>query len=256
MPRRTARAVPRRSPLLDRIRIYLESRSAIPPLPLDPLHADVPCLHHAEIAAIYHGQRVAGDFYEFLRVGPARVLFGLFDIAGRREDTRQILIAAQHTFRTLAPELFAATDVNEADAMIELSQELNRTILQFDGSVRSCPAFLGCFNEDLGTVCYANAGHTPGLLRDANGITTLPATGLPLGLFSHTTRDAFTVSLTPGAVLLVVSVGIIEAHRDGEEFGLDGVSARCNNIRRTRGTLSDDSPLRPAIHATPQPTTM
>jgi len=76
---------------------------------------------------------------------PARVLFGLFDIAGRREDTRQILIAAQHTFRTLAPELFAATDVNEADAMIELSQELNRTILQFDGSVRSCPAFSRLF---------------------------------------------------------------------------------------------------------------
>ena len=74
-------------------------------------------------------------------------------------------------------------------------------------------------------MCYANAGHTPGLLRDANGITRLPATGLPLGLFSHTTRDAFTVSLTPGAVLLVVSVGILEAQRDGEEFGLDGVSA-------------------------------
>jgi hypothetical protein len=107
---------------MDRIRIYFESRSAIPPLALDPLHADVPCLRHAEIAAIYHGQRVAGDFYEFLGVGPARVLFGLFDIAGRREDTRQILIAAQHTFRTLAPELFAATDVNEADAMIELAR--------------------------------------------------------------------------------------------------------------------------------------
>ena len=109
--------------------------------------------------------------------------------------------------------------------MIELSQELNRTILQFAGSVRSCPAFLGCFNEELGTACYADAGHTPGLMRDATGITRLAATGLPLGLFSHTIRDAYTVSLDPGAALLIVSVGIIEAERDGEEFGLDGVSA-------------------------------
>ena len=88
----------------------------------DPLHSNVPPLRGAEIAAIYHGYRVAGDFYEFLRVNGARVLFGLFDIAGRREDTREILIAAQHTFRTLGPKLFATADLNEAMAMIELRE--------------------------------------------------------------------------------------------------------------------------------------
>jgi hypothetical protein len=48
----------------------------------------------------------AGDFYEFPRVNPFRVPFDLFDIAGRREDTRQVLIAAQTTFRTLGTALF------------------------------------------------------------------------------------------------------------------------------------------------------
>ncbi len=187
----------------------------------DPLHSDVPDLRHAEIAAIYHGLRVAGDFYEFLRASPSRVLFGLFDIAGRRQDTREILIAAQKTFRTLAPELFAEQDINEPVAMIELSQQLNRTILRCAG-VRSCPAFLGCYNEGLGTVCYASAGHTPALLRDQTGITALEATGLPLGLFSHTTRSASTCALMPEAVLLVVSRGIVEAECAGEEFGLAG----------------------------------
>ena len=71
----------------------------------DPLHCDAPVLRHAEIAAVYSGQRVAGDFYEFLRVGPSRMLFVLLDIAGLRADTREILIAVQKTFRTLAPEL-------------------------------------------------------------------------------------------------------------------------------------------------------
>ena len=195
-----------------------------PPLLTDPLHSDVPALRHAEIAAIYHGLRVAGDFYEFLRASRSRVLFGLFDIAGRRENTREILIAAQKTFRTLAPELFADEDLNEPVAMIELSQQLNRTILHCAG-VRSCPAFIGCYNEDLGTVCYANAGHTPALLRDQTGITPLEATGLPLGLFSHTTRSASTCALTPGAVLLVVSRGFVEAECEGEEFGLEGTKS-------------------------------
>jgi len=189
----------------------------------DPRHSDVPLLRGAELAAVYYNLRVAGDFYEFLRVGPARVLFGLLDLAGRRQDTRDILIAAQSAFRTSAPLLFAGEDFNEAEAIIELCHEVNRTILQCAGGVRSCPAFMGCYNEDLGTVCYTNAGHTPGLLHDHGGITPLEATGLPLGLFSHATHSASTCALVPGAALLIVSRGIVEAEFGGEEFGLEGV---------------------------------
>ena len=192
----------------------------------DPLHCDAPMLRHAEIAAVYSGQRVAGDFYEFLRVGPSRMLFVLLDIAGLRADTREILIAMQKTFRTLAPELLSGEDFNETTAMIELCNEMNLTILR--GGVRSCPAFIGCYNEDLGTVCYANAGHTPGLLRDNTGITVLEATGLPLGLFSHTMQSAASCHLMPGSALLIVSRGIVEADygetdHQAAEFGLDGV---------------------------------
>jgi serine phosphatase RsbU (regulator of sigma subunit) len=172
---------------------------------------------------VYYNLRVAGDFYEFLRVGPSRVLFALLDLAGRRGDTREILIATQNTFRTQAPKLFAGADFNEAEAMIELCHELNRTILHFAGGVRSCPAFIGCYNEDLGTTCYANAGHTSGLLRDGAGITMLEATGLPFGLFSHATHSASTCALVPGAVLLIISRGIVEAEFGGAEFGLEGV---------------------------------
>jgi serine phosphatase RsbU (regulator of sigma subunit) len=201
--------------------------------PADPLHCDAPMLRHAEIAAVYSGQRVAGDFYEFLRVGPSRMLFVLLDVAGLRADTREILIAMQKTFRSLAPELLSGEDFNETTAMIELCNGMNLTILR--GGLRSCPAFLGCYNEDLGTVCYANAGHTPGLLRDNTGITLLEATGLPLGLFSHTMQSAASCHLMPGSALLVVSRGIVdadyvhvhadhlEADRQAPEFGLDGV---------------------------------
>jgi serine phosphatase RsbU (regulator of sigma subunit) len=195
------------------------------PLLIDPLHCDAPVLRSAQIAAVYIGQRVAGDFYEFLRVGPSRLLFVLLDIAGLRADTRGVLIAVQKTFRSLAPILFAGDAFNEITAMIELCHEMNRTILL--RGVRSCPAFIGCYNEDLGTVCYGNAGHTPGLLRDRAGVSLLEATGLPLGLFSHTPQSASTCHLVPGSALLVISRGVIDADRedaegDDVEFGLDG----------------------------------
>ena len=61
------------------------------------------------------------------------------------------------------------------------------------------------------------------MLRDQTGITPLEATGLPLGLFSHATHSASTCALVPGAVLLIVSRGIVEAEFGGEEFAVEGV---------------------------------
>jgi serine phosphatase RsbU (regulator of sigma subunit) len=186
----------------------------------DPVHSDVPEVHGAELASVYYGRRMAGDFYDFFRVTPNRVLFGLLDVAGGLEDTRTILSAAQHTFRTVGTELFAQKDFNEADAMMELCLQMNQAILKAADGVRSCPAFAGCYDESLGIVCYFNAGHTPGLARDRTGVSELPATGLPLGLFSHMISNASVVALEPGAVLLLASRGIVEGKCKHEEFGL------------------------------------
>ena len=191
--------------------------------PQDPVQAEVQELHAAQLAAAYYGERQGGDLYDFVRVTPNRVLFGLLDMAGRLEENSAIVSVAQQTFHTRSQDLFSADDVNEADAMAELCLELNRAIMSAEGGIRSCPAFAGCYNEDLGTICYFNAGHTPGLLRDLTGITELGATGLPLGLFSHATCEAPLVALPPGAALLLVSRGLLEGKRRREEFGLERV---------------------------------
>jgi sigma-B regulation protein RsbU (phosphoserine phosphatase) len=180
-------------------------------------------MHEAEMAAVYHGERMGGDFYDFIRVSPNLVLFGLLDVAGRYQENQTIVSAAQETFRTVGAKLFSSDDINESVAILELSLQLNRTIMQSAGGVRSCPAFVGAYNELLGTVSYSNAGHTPALLRDHTGITQLPATGLPFGLFSHVTHDAPTVALEPGAALLLVSRGVTEGKCRGREFGLERV---------------------------------
>jgi serine phosphatase RsbU (regulator of sigma subunit) len=189
----------------------------------EPKPVDVPKLNGADLAAVFYAQPRGGDMYDFVRVGPKRVLFGLMDVAGRRDDNRGVLVAAQDTFRGSGPELFADEDVNQADAMIELCLRLNRNIMLAAGGVKSCPAFLGCYNEDLGTICYNNAGHTPGLVKDGTGVSTLEATALPLGLFTYATGEARMTALTPGAALLLVSRGVIEGQCDREEFGLDRV---------------------------------
>jgi serine phosphatase RsbU (regulator of sigma subunit) len=187
------------------------------------VNATGPDLSGAELAVAYFSGRAGGDFYEAIRVSDHRLLFGLLDLAGKRDTSRPILAAAQACFRAAGEELFSGPELNEADVMVELSRRMNLEIMRAAGGVRSCPAFAGCYNEELGTVCYVNAGHTPGLLCDHNSIEELPATGLPLGLFSLAPTDARIVGLGPESSLAVVSRGVVEAQRKDEEFGLAGV---------------------------------
>jgi serine phosphatase RsbU (regulator of sigma subunit) len=182
--------------------------------------AEPPEMNEAQLAAVSYGLRVGGDLHDYIRVNSSRVLFALLDVAGRLDQNRAILGAAQSTFRTYGQQLLSNVDANEADAMIEVCVQMNRAILKASPRVCPCPVFAGCYNETLSTVCYVNAGHTPALLRDRTGITELGATGLPLGLFSHSAADASLVVLEPGAALLLVSRGLVEADRKGKDFGL------------------------------------
>jgi serine phosphatase RsbU (regulator of sigma subunit) len=187
------------------------------------VQGETPALQGAAMAVAYFSSRAGGDLHDFLRVSPNRFLFGLLDVAGKRETSAPVLQAAQACFRSAAEQLFAAEELNESDAMIELSRRLNLEIMRAAGGVRSCPAFAGCYNEELGTVCYVNAGHTPGLLRDESSMVELPATGLPLGLFSLAPTDARIVGLGPNGSLAIVSRGVVEAESKDAEFGLEGV---------------------------------
>jgi serine phosphatase RsbU (regulator of sigma subunit) len=186
-----------------------------------PTAAELPNLAGAEIAGLVHGKRVGGDFYQFARANDQRVVFGLLDVAGDAKENRGIVDAARQSFREKAPACLGDANANEADAMMEFCLELNASIRGAAKGVRQCAAFLGCYNEELGTVCYVNAGHTPGLLRYDSEISELSSTGMPLGLFSASTYEAPTVAVPAGGGLLLVSRGVVEAARKKEEFGIE-----------------------------------
>jgi sigma-B regulation protein RsbU (phosphoserine phosphatase) len=187
-----------------------------------PKHAQLPELPSVRVGALYRGARVGGDFYDFIQVGSSRMLLLLLDIAGKRDEALHIAAGVQDVFHGAA-DLFYADDVNEPVALTSLLLDINRGIMDAANGVRCAPAFVGCFNDVLGTFCYINAGHTPALLKDRDDITTLEANGLPLGLFSHATHDAQICAMPPSSSLVVVSRGLVEAKAHKEEFGLERV---------------------------------
>lgn len=199
------------------------------PRAIDPVATQFPALRGAEIAAVFSGERREGDFYDALRVNSSRVLFGLLDLPVRRERNEQMLSALQHIFRSAGAQLLRSPEANEPEALIELCLQLNHFLIETAGIEHSSPAFGGCYNEDLGTVSYFNAGHTPGLVRHTSDVSQLGVTGLPLGLFSHTTTDAQMIALEPGAALLLVSRGVVATKRKGKEYGLRRVEETLKN---------------------------
>ena len=115
-------------------------------------------------------------------------------------------------------------DINEADAMMEFCMDSEcQPFVAARRPFACAPRFVGCYSEDFGTICYVNAGHTPGLLRHGNEVMELRATGLPLGLFAASTYEAPTAFVAPGSALLLASRGVVEAMRRKEEFGLHRV---------------------------------
>src|ERR1700740_3305083 len=90
-----------------------------PTATVEPVPTIFPAIAGADIASVFVGKRVAGDFYDSIRVSPQRVLVGLLDVAGRRQDNRNILAATQEIFRNSGVELFSKADINESDAMTE-----------------------------------------------------------------------------------------------------------------------------------------
>lgn len=189
-----------------------------------PISSSLPTLQTGSLAALYREARMGGDFFDFLTARD-RLVFALLDIAGKRDIAMDIAATVQDTFRSLGMEIFQQSPLNEAEALSDLTIELNRTIMRAADGVHCSPSFIGCYDEDVGTVFYVNAGHTPALVRDAESTRLLSANGLPLGLFSHATHDAQAFVLEPGAALVMVSKGLVEARAKNHEFGIEGVRA-------------------------------
>lgn len=188
-----------------------------------PAPTPVPALPGVGIAALYRGARLGGDFYDFAVSPGGQLIFVLLDIAGKRREALDIAASVQERFRESAPLLFQGVDLNQSNALSELSIQVNRAILKAAESVRCAPAFLACYDPKLGTLTYINAGHLSAFLKDGAGVTPLAANGIPLGLFSHATHDAAFAVMQPGSVLLLVSKGLVESRSGSKEFGLERV---------------------------------
>ncbi|HET7426830.1 MAG TPA: PP2C family protein-serine/threonine phosphatase [Gemmatimonadales bacterium] len=205
-----------------------------------------------ELAAAFlpaAAEQVSGDFY-LVAEGPqdstVLVVGGVVGHgvqAGRRAAVVRTMIAATAPF---------------SDDPCQLLSWANTALIERAGpSVEFVTAACVTFLPSAQLVRWAYAGHPPALRLDDGQELKAPQQGTPLGLGAELGCVEGSQRSTAGAGLLLYTDGLTEARRDGEMFGLDGVSAALGGLHqpspaeavavlRTRvadfayGTLTDD----------------
>jgi serine phosphatase RsbU (regulator of sigma subunit) len=198
------------------------SQTDVPVVERTPHRTELGQLSGVDFHAQYDTVRTGGDFFDALIVG-SRLIFLLTDIAGRRPETHTIAAETQDVFRGRAMEIFGSPDTNLMDATTELVHGINHALIEASHGARFAPTFVGCFDPALGVLAYINAGGQPAVFRDSDGTRLLPDISVPMGLFTHLTYEPSIQAFEAGAMLLVITKGVVEVRRGRTQFGTDRV---------------------------------
>jgi phosphoserine phosphatase RsbU/P len=156
---------------------------------------------------------VGGDYYDFLPYPDGRMAVLIGDVAGKGLGAALVMSSLQA--RT---QVIFSDPANLAAEVTRLNQSM----------ARNCPAncfvtfFIAVLDPGSDEVVYCNAGHNPPLVVHRTGeVSTLPATGIPLGITGRAAYEQKSFSLREGESILLFSDGITEAVPPGcdDEFG-------------------------------------
>lgn len=156
---------------------------------------------------------VGGDFYDAFARGPDIMAFVLGDVAGKGVPAGLVASGVQARLQTAA-----RTGGSAADLVTRVNFDATNG---GDGGRFSTLIYAELNTRDA-SMHLVNAGHPPALVVDpaSSAVHRLPATGPVLGLMSDASFEQHALVLPPGAALVAVSDGVLEAFDPADvEFG-------------------------------------
>lgn len=192
------------------------------------LPAVIPEVEGLELAAsLEPASNVGGDYYDILPLGGGYVGLVIADVSGHGVSSGMMMTSFRMALLT---EL--SREFSPAAVFRRINNLLNRDC---DRLRMFVTAVLAVYEPLTGTVQYANAGHNPPRLRKAGPreVTSLPATGPPLGMLPDMAYDESHVVLETGDALLLYTDGLVEnrsaAGTTMGEAGLDRIMASADD---------------------------
>ena len=188
------------------------------------INVGLPVIPGITFDAVYEAGRadalVGGDWYDAFLLHDGRFIVSVGDVVGSGLNAAVTMVNVRQSLRGVA--------YVHADPVFML-RAAEETLRSQYGD-RYVTAFVAVIDPVTQTCSYANAGHPPPMLRDANGtVRCLPGRSLPLGV--HDLNSEFEpnhISIQSGSLLVLYTDGITEATREpieGERRLIDAIAA-------------------------------
>jgi sigma-B regulation protein RsbU (phosphoserine phosphatase) len=155
---------------------------------------------------------VSGDFTDIIPLNDDSAIFIIGDVSGKGIAASLMMTHLHGLIHSL---LSFGLPVNE------IVKKANRLFNESTLYTNYATMVIGRAYPD-GTIEIAVAGHNPPLLVRKGNVESIPATGVPVGLFADAEYDVNTFTLYEGDTLLLYTDGLTESvneSADGGEYG-------------------------------------
>lgn len=164
---------------------------------------------------------VSGDYCDLIVTGDGDLYFMIGDVSGKGIAASLLMNRLHAIFRSL---------IGTGLTVSQLVERANGVFAET--TMRPYYATLVCGKASPGgLVEVCNAGHCAPLYLHDGKVLSIPATGLPLGMFCNQPYSATQINSAKGDRLLLYTDGLTEArNRDDIEYGKDRVQLMLNQF--------------------------
>jgi len=157
-------------------------------------------------------EEVSGDYYDWVRIYDDQIGIVIADVSGKGVPAALLMAFLRASLRA-ASHIGYAPHISMSKVNYLLWESIERN--QF------VTAFYGILDAPNRTLAYANAGHNPPLLMNADGTPRFEERGgVPLGMFRDSRYYEYFATIEPGQVFVLYTDGVTDAmNQAGEEYG-------------------------------------
>ncbi len=170
-------------------------------------------------ATMEPAKEVGGDFYDMYMVDQKHLAIAVGDVSGKGVPAALFMVIAKILMK------------NHAQSGLEPNEvftRMNHTLCEGNDTGYFVTAWMGVLDLETGELHYANAGHTPPLLRQKDGVFRYVKNrpGLVLGAMDGMKYKLGTMHMNPGDRLFLYTDGVTETMNEANElYGPDRLSA-------------------------------
>ena len=196
-------------------RLTQERKDFVDTMQLSLLPRGLPEVEGLDVGAVYESSarvEVGGDVYDFLTLPDGQLAVVLGDASGHGIAATADMALAKFAFRSLV-RLYP----DPADLLAQANEVAIGELAGGNFVTMVCVTI----DPVTGTVRAARAGHPPiRVLQPGGGtIDSLAPGGLALGVEAGQRYETEETTLEPGAALCLYTDGLVEARRDGDQYG-------------------------------------